>query len=106
MGILQDVKALRDKALSVHETRALSTYELTRDAKNNLIVTWADNYQVRIPVIDFRPYQLEARNVLVNEGSKRLLAQWPRRSGKDVTTWNIIIDFAISCPGMYIMGKP
>ena len=106
MGILQDVKALRDKALSVHETRSLSTYELTRDGRNNLLVTWADDYQVRIPVIDFRPYQLEARDDLVNEKSKRLLRQWPRRSGKEVTTWNIIIDFAISSPGMYIMAYP
>lgn len=106
MGVLQDIKAIRDKALSVHETRSMGHYELTRDAKNNLLVTWGDGYQVRLPVIDFRPYQLEARDVLVNAESKRLLVQWPRRSGKEVTTWNIIIDFAISEPGMYIMAYP
>ncbi len=106
MGLLQEVKALRDKAMSVHSTRSLSHYELTRDEANNLHVNWGDGYSVRIPVINFRPYQLEARDALVNNVSKRLLAQWPRRSGKEVTTWNIIIDFAISEPGMYIMAYP
>lgn len=106
MGTLQEIKAMRDKALSVHHTRSLSTYDLTRDTKNNLHVKWADGYEVRIPMIDFRPYQIEARDVLVSGKSKRLLAQWPRRSGKEVTTWNIILDFAISDPGLYIMAYP
>lgn len=106
MGLLQEIKSIRDKALNVHETRALSTYELTRDEYNNLHVSWADGYEIRIPVINFRPYQREARDVLVNGDFKRLLAQWPRRSGKEVTTWNIILDFAISDPGLYIMAYP
>jgi|ERR1700733_6242548 len=106
MGLLQEVKALRDKAMSVHSTQQLNEYELMRDKKNNLIVSWGDGYQIRIPVIDFRPYQREARDQLVNKTSLRLLAQWPRRSGKEVTTWNIILDFAISDPGLYIMAYP
>ena len=106
MSSLQEIKALRDKALSMYETKSLGLYELTRDEKNNLIVSWSDGYEVQIPVIDFRPYQLEIRDVLVNNISKRILAQWPRRSGKEVTTWNLILDFAISEPGMYLMVYP
>lgn len=106
MGLLQDVKKMRDKALSIHATKQLSEYKLSRDEKNNLIVNWEDGYKIRIPVIDFRPYQREARDALVNGEYKRLLAQWPRRSGKEVTTWNIILDFAISDPGLYIMAYP
>lgn len=106
MSVLQEVKALRDKALSVQSTKQMGEYKLTRDNLNNLQVTWADGYQIRIPVIDFRPYQREARDQLVNKWSLRLLAQWPRRSGKEVTTWNIILDFAISDPGLYIMAYP
>lgn len=106
MGILQEVKAIRDKVLNAHETRALSSYELTRDQDNNLHVAWLDGYEVKIPVINFRPYQRDARDKLINGISKRILAQWPRRSGKEVTTWNIILDFAISEPGMYIIAYP
>lgn len=106
MGLLQDIKALRDKALTMHETSRMSDYDLTRDEHNNLLVTWPDDYQIKIPVIDFRPYQVEIRDQLVNKWSGRILAQWPRRSGKEVTTWNIILDFAISEPGMYLMVYP
>lgn len=106
MGMLQDVKALRDKALSLYETQRMSEYDLTRDADNNLHVLWPDGYEVKIPVINFRPYQREVREQLVTGKSKRIITQWPRRSGKEVTTWNIILDFAISEPGMYLMVYP
>jgi hypothetical protein len=106
MSSLQEIKVLRDKALSLYQTRSSGEYDLTRDEKNNLIVKWSDGYEVQIPVVDFRPYQIEIRDVLVNKISKRILAQWPRRSGKEVTTWNLILDFAISEPGMYLMVYP
>jgi hypothetical protein len=106
MGILQDVKALRDKAMKAHEVTSMSAYDLSRDEQNNLRVDWGDGYSFRVPVIDFRPYQREARDTLVLGDKKRLIVQWPRRSGKEVTTWNIILDFAISDPGLYIMAYP
>jgi len=106
MGVLQEIKALRDKALASHEKTSSGKYELSRDEKNNLHVKWDDGYSIRVPVIDFRPYQLEARDKLISGDSKRLMVQWPRRSGKEVTTWNIILDFAISDPGLYIMAYP
>jgi len=96
MSLLQDIKALRDKALSVHQTRTLSDYELTRDAFNNLQVLWKDGYEIQIPMINFRPYQREVRDVLINDESKRIMVEWPRRSGKEVTTWNIILDYGLS----------
>jgi hypothetical protein len=106
MGILQEAKALRDKALLAHQVQTMGKYDLTRDAKNNLQINWKDGFEARIPLIDFRPYQIEARNNLLFGKSKRLLRQWPRRSGKEVTTWNIIVDFAICDPGLYIMAYP
>lgn len=106
MSTLQEIKALRDKALNVHAIQQMSEYELTRDAKNNLHVTWQDGYQITIPIIEYRPYQREVRDVLVQGLYKRLLTQWTRRSGKEVTTWNVILDFAISEPGLYIMAYP
>lgn len=106
MASLAEAKALRDKALSAYQTRSMNTYTLSRDDKNNLMIDWPDGYHARIPTVDFRPYQIEARDTLVNGISKRLLFQWPRRSGKEVTTWSFILDYAIEHPGMYIMAYP
>src|SRR5690554_697760 len=106
MGMLQDVKSLRDKALSMYETKRMSEYKLTRDEANNLHIRWPDGYEARIPTIDFRPYQREIREQLINKWSLRVLTQLPRRSGKEVISWNIILDFAVSEPGMYLMVYP
>ena len=106
MSTLQEIKALRDKALAIYHTESMANYNLSRDDKNNLVVSWDDGYSVRIPTVDFRPYQLEVRDVLVSGRSKRIMTQWPRRAGKEVTTWNVIIDFAVSEPGLYIITYP
>jgi len=106
MGLLQEVKALRDKALKDYESRSMSEYELTRDTDGNLHIKWGDGFTTRIPYMDFRPYQREIRHALVVDNIKRLLAEWPRRAGKEVTTWNLIIDCVIEKPGMYIMAYP
>ncbi len=106
MSALQEIKALRDKALTYHHQKSLSDYDLTRDEYNNLQINWPDGYEVRIPVINYRPYQREVRDVLLSKSSKRILVEWPRRAGKEVTTWNLIIDFAVSEPGMYLMVYP
>ncbi len=106
MSSLLEAKSLRDKALMSHHKQSLSTYNLSRDSHNNLIVTWADSYEIKIPVINYRPYQNEIRDQLINKTSMRIIVQWPRRSGKEVTSWNIILDYAISEPGLYIMAYP
>ena len=106
MALLQEIKALRDKALNEHHARTMSHYECSRNATGDLLIQWPDGFELCIPIIQFRPYQKEIRDVLISGASKRILAQWPRRSGKEVTTWNIILDFAISDPGLYIMAYP
>jgi hypothetical protein len=106
MSTLNEIKALRDKALKTYQMKAMSEYELTRDADHNLHITWKDGYSVRVPSIEFRPYQKEVRFNLVTGLYKRFLSEWPRRAGKEVTTWNLIIDQVIEKPGMYIIAYP
>jgi hypothetical protein len=106
MSVLKEVKALRDKALGAYHKQSMVAYDLTRDELNNLHVQWSDGYKVKIPIVNFRPYQREVRDILLNKVSKRILVEWPRRAGKEVTTWNMILDFAISDPGMYLMVYP
>jgi len=75
------------------------------DDKFNLYVT-LHGKEVKIPVIPFRPYQLDLQDVLFSGKSKRILVEWPRRAGKEVVTWNILIHAAIVDPGMYIITYP
>lgn len=48
-----------------------------------------------------RPYQALMMDALENKGYKRILAILPRRAGKDLTAWNLIIRQAIKRVGVY-----
>ncbi len=44
-----------------------------------------------------RPYQQDIFNA-IEKGSKKIVIVWPRRSGKDITTWNIAIRQCLQKP--------
>lgn len=48
-----------------------------------------------------RPYQLPIFDAIENKGYKRVLAILPRRAGKDMAAWNLIIREAIKKVGVY-----
>src|SRR5690349_4622623 len=103
---LREIKQLAsDMSNSLTELEA-SQFTTTRDEKANLIVTFNDGYITQLPLIPFRPYQLEAQVKLYQEGIKRILLERPRRSGKEVESWNLIIEGAIESPGLYLMVYP
>ena len=51
------------------------------------------NVESRITLNKFhlRDYQEEAWDAIENQGYRKLLCVWPRRSGKDITLWNLAI---------------
>lgn len=53
-----------------------------------------------------REYQIPLVNALERRGYKRLLAVWPRRAGKDLIAWNLMVRAAIRTPGSYIYCLP
>lgn len=53
-----------------------------------------------------RDYQLEFIRSMENFGYKKAIIVWPRRSGKDICAWNIIIRSAIRTVGSYIYCLP
>lgn len=106
MGILNDIKALRDEAVERKAIAAACTYKWERDEHANLHVTYDDGYKIKLPVIPFRPYQLEVQIELFTKGIKRFLLERPRRSGKEVESWNLILQGAITEPGLYMMVYP
>lgn len=81
-------------------------YTYAHDEKYNLNLKFGGKEKLRIPLIPLRPYQFELQDVLFSEKFKRILIEWPRRAGKEVITWNLLVHAAIIKPGMYIMAYP
>ena len=52
-----------------------------------------------------RDYQLELYDAIENEGYRKVMAVWPRRSGKDSTCWDIAVRQALTkpCLGYYVL---
>lgn len=83
-----------------------SKYELFRDKKANLHLHYADGQKFTIPTITLRPYQIEVQKLLFLDDIKRFFLIRPRRSGKEVESWNMILQSSIVQPGLYLMIYP
>lgn len=83
-----------------------SNFKWHRDKDANLHLTYLDGMKIKLPIIPFRPYQIELQKKLFLENYKRILLQRPRRSGKEVESWNLAIQAAITDPGLYLMIYP
>lgn len=61
------------------------------------------NVEAQIHLNKFKPreYQLPILDALENKGYKRVIAVWPRRAGKDVVSFNLMIRAALKRVGVY-----
>lgn len=57
--------------------------------------------QIRLSKFKPRPYQLPIIDAIENKDYKRVVAILPRRAGKDITAWNIMIRAALRKVGVY-----
>jgi phage terminase large subunit len=64
--------------------------------------------QTEIHLDKFKPrnFQLPLCDALENKGFKKLLAIWPRRAGKDLCAWNLMIRQAVRKVGVYMYCLP
>ncbi len=83
-----------------------ANYKIYRDPESNLHLQFDDGRELKMPVIPFRSYQLEVQNARFMNDIKRFFLVRPRRAGKEVESWNILIQGAISEPGLYLMIYP
>lgn len=88
------------------EMKSAVQYTTYRDAKGNLCIQFASGEHLVLPLVPFRPYQLEAQTALFLDNLRRVLVQRPRRSGKEMESWNITVQGAIVEPGLYIVVYP
>lgn len=103
---LKKANEIAERIVALADTMQESHYDFEWDEDFNLYFKMKQGDTIKIPVIDLRIYQLLVQKVLFGGISKRILLSWPRRAGKEVVTWNIIVQAAITAPGMYIMTYP
>ena len=104
--ILQQVRKKAEEIEGMLANMSATLYTFSRDDKGFLKIHFDDGEDFTIPCIPFRPYQAEVANSLYINGIKRFLLQRPRRSGKEVESWNMILQGAIEKPGLYMMVYP
>lgn len=104
--ILKEIRAKTTEVAQGLANLLSSRYVTRRDADANLIVTFEDGEVIQLPYIPFRTYQKEAAIKLFIQKVLRLLLERPRRSGKEVESWNMVIEGSIESPGLYMMVYP
>ena len=65
-----------------------------------------EGIKYKFPIITLRPYQKEISKALFEEGKKRFFLVRPRRSGKEVESWSLLIQAALTKPGLYLAIYP
>ncbi len=104
--ILKEIRSKTEELSNIVSVVLASRYTTWRDTSANLHVRFEDGEELQLPLIPFRNYQEEAAIELFIKKILRLLLERPRRSGKEVETWNLIIEGAIESPGLYMMVYP
>lgn len=102
------IKNLLNQAKKLKEEMRAETaniYHFDRDAELNLHIDFPEK-KYTLPVLKFRPYQQEIQEKLFRDGIKRFFLVRPRRAGKEVESWNILIQAAVETPGLYFMIYP
>lgn len=77
-----------------------------RDKAGNLIIHFGKSERITLPLLTLRPYQQVIQNKLFLEHYKRFFLVRPRRSGKEIESWNLLIQGALTQPGLYLMIYP
>lgn len=104
--ILKQIRAQANELVEGMKNLNSARFTTRRDERARLYVTFEDGEVIQLPLIPFRIYQEEAAVKLFIEKILRLLLERPRRSGKEVETWNLIIEGAVESPGLYMMVYP
>ncbi|WP_246562469.1 hypothetical protein [Rickettsiella endosymbiont of Dermanyssus gallinae] len=88
------------------QKRSHDKFTWERDEKNNLNLYFGKTERITLPVVSFRLYQQETQHKLFIENYKRFFLVRPRRSGKEIESWNLLIQGALIQPGLYLMIYP
>lgn len=106
MASLQVLKSQLDELEEQIKAQQSACFDYHRDDQGNLKLYFKNGNTIDLPPFPFRPYQLEVQKELFINGIKRFFLVRPRRAGKEVESWNILVQAAIVTPGLYLMIYP
>lgn len=98
-------KEIHHLKISVQK-RSHGQFTWERDEKNNLVLHFGKSETISLPCLQLRPYQQVIQHKLFTENYKRFFLVRPRRSGKEIESWNLLIQGALTQPGLYLMIYP
>lgn len=103
---LSALEARINKIAKITDQLDSKDYSVERDNGGNLIILFKNGNRVKLPRLKLRPYQSEVQTELYINKIKRFFLVRPRRAGKEVESWNMIIQGAIERPGLYMQIYP
>lgn len=98
-------KDIKDLKLTM-DRRSQHQFTWQRDEQGHLILSFGKKETITLPLITLRPYQKDIQTKLFHEGYKRFFLVRPRRAGKEMESWNLLIQGALTQPGLYLMIYP
>ncbi len=81
-------------------------FSIRQDKDTNLYFHYGDGRKEAVLPITLRPYQHALHAAYYHKGFKRFFEVLPRRAGKEVESWTLIVKEAILNPGPYAMIYP
>lgn len=105
MNLVQYETKIKKMSMLIKDFQS-DKYSCSRDENGNLKISFEDGTEISLPVIPLRTYQIELQKKLYIDKIRRHLLVRPRRAGKEVESWNMIIQGAIEEPGLYLMIYP
>ena len=98
-------KEIKDLKLKVAK-HSQNQFIWHHDEQGNLVLQFGKTETITLPLITLRPYQKDIQTKLFHEGYKRFFLVRPRRAGKEMESWNLLIQGALTQPGLYLMIYP
>ena len=100
---IKDLEAIIDREMGADLAKPTA---VSRDESGNLIIHFSATESIRLPFVSLRPYQIEAQVKLFIDGVKRLALSRPRRSGKEIESFQFLVEGSVEMPGLYMMVYP
>ena len=67
-----------------------------RNEQGNLTLHFGKDETITLPLVSLRPYQKEIQDKLFQEGYKRFFLVRPRRAGKEMESWHLLNQGALT----------
>lgn len=95
-----------ENAVTKANTQQAGEFITVQRDNSDVLLRFKDSREKNVLPVTLRPYQYELHQAFYNKGYRRFFEVLPRRAGKEVESWTLLIKEAILNPGPYAMVYP